>query len=87
MRYNLHDLLRKVVAYYKRKHKNVKNDFLIIVGNFYYFYKQNTKFTRNWDTFKTSLKNDKQKNMPCIGTTISIYYNKLQIKLFQNSFV
>ncbi len=24
MRYNLHDVLRKVVAYYKRKHKNIK---------------------------------------------------------------
>jgi hypothetical protein len=50
---------------------------------FYYFYKQNTKFTRNQDTFK----NDKQKNMSCIGTTRSMYYKKLQKKLFQNSFV
>jgi hypothetical protein len=24
MRYNQHDALKKVVAYYKRKHKNVK---------------------------------------------------------------
>ncbi len=29
MRYNIHDVLRKDVAYYKRKHKNVKNEFLI----------------------------------------------------------
>ncbi len=31
MRYNLHDVLRKVVAYYTRKHKNVKNDFLVMI--------------------------------------------------------
>ncbi len=44
-----------------------------------------TKFTRNHDTFKNTLKNDTQKNMSCIGTTISMYYNKLQKNLFQNS--
>jgi hypothetical protein len=27
MKYNLHDVLRKLVAYYKRKHKNVENKF------------------------------------------------------------
>jgi len=47
---------------------------------FNHFYKQNIEFTRNQDTFKNShlFKNDKQKNMSCIGTTISIYHNKLQ---------
>jgi hypothetical protein len=38
------------------------------------------EFTRNQDTFKNShlFKNNKQKNMLCTGTTISIYHNKLQ---------
>ncbi len=31
MRYNLHDALRKVVAYYKRKSKNVKIEFLVMI--------------------------------------------------------
>ncbi len=31
MRYNLHDVLRKVIAYYKRKHKYVKNEFLLMI--------------------------------------------------------
>ncbi len=29
MRYNLHDVLRKVVAYYE--HKNVKNEILVMI--------------------------------------------------------
>ncbi len=37
MRYNQHDALKKVVAYYKRKHKNVKNEFLVMISNFYHF--------------------------------------------------
>jgi hypothetical protein len=38
------------------------------------------EFTKNHDTFKFSylLKNDEEKNISCIWTTISIYYNKLQ---------
>ncbi len=31
MKYNLHDALRKIVTYYKRKHKNVKNEFLVMI--------------------------------------------------------
>ncbi len=31
MRYNIHDVLRKVVAYYKRKHKNIKNKLLVMI--------------------------------------------------------
>ncbi len=31
MRYNLHDVLRKVVACHKKKHKIVKNDFLLMI--------------------------------------------------------
>jgi hypothetical protein len=27
MGYNVHDVLIKIVAYYKEKHKNLKNDF------------------------------------------------------------
>jgi hypothetical protein len=75
-----HDVLRKIVAYYKNKTENVKNEFLVMIWNCYHFYKQNIEFTRNQVTFKNShlFKNDKQKNMSHIGTTISIYHNKLQ---------
>jgi len=40
-------------------------------------------------TFKNSylFKNDKQKNMSCTRTTISVYYNKVQKQLFKNSLV
>jgi len=40
-----------------------KNVLLVMIWNFYYFYKHNTKFTRNQDIFQNSyfLKNDKQK--------------------------
>jgi len=31
MKYNLHDVLKKIVVYYKRKHKNVKNEFLVMI--------------------------------------------------------
>jgi hypothetical protein len=34
-----HDVLRKVVAYYKIKHKNVKNEFLVVIWNCYHIYK------------------------------------------------
>jgi hypothetical protein len=54
MRYIIHDVLRKVVAYYKRKHKNVENELLVMIGKFYQFYNENTKFTRNQNTFKIS---------------------------------
>jgi len=47
MKYNLHDVLKKVVAYYKKKHKNVKNDFMVMIWNCYDFYEQNTEFIRN----------------------------------------
>jgi hypothetical protein len=29
--YNLHGVLRKVITYYQRKHKNVKNEFLVMI--------------------------------------------------------
>ncbi len=31
MGYNLHDVLKKVVAYYKRQHKNINIDFLVMI--------------------------------------------------------
>ncbi len=31
MKYNLHYVLRKVVAYYKRKDKNVNNEYLVMI--------------------------------------------------------
>jgi hypothetical protein len=63
---------------YNKTLKNAKK--IIMIWSCYHFYKQNTKFIRNQNTLKNSylLKNDKQKNMSCIETTISIYYNKLQ---------
>ncbi len=30
MKYNLHYVLKKVVAYYKRKHTNVNNEFFVM---------------------------------------------------------
>jgi hypothetical protein len=79
MRYNKNYVLEKVVVYYERKHKNIKNVFLVVIWNCYHFYKKNLKFTKNQDTFKILclFKNDKQKKMLCIGAPISIYYNKL----------
>jgi len=44
-------VLRKVATYYKKKFENIKNEFLVMIWNFYHFYKQNTKFPRNQDTF------------------------------------
>jgi hypothetical protein len=60
-----------------------------MILNYYHLKICNTKFTRNYDTFKNSylLKNDEEKNMSYTWTTISIYYNKLQKKMFQNSFI
>ncbi len=31
MGYNVHDVLKKVVVYYTRKHKNLKNQFLVMI--------------------------------------------------------
>ncbi len=31
MRFNLHDALKKVVAYYKRKHKHAKKNILVMI--------------------------------------------------------
>jgi hypothetical protein len=60
-----------------------------MIWNCYHFYKHNTKLTKNQNIFKNSnlFKNDKQKNILCTMTTISIYYNKLQKQLLQNSFI
>jgi len=77
-------MLRKVVAYNKREHENVKNEHLVMIWNCYHFYKHNIKFTRNYNTFKNSylFKNDEQK-LSCNRTTTSIYYNKLPKKRFK----
>jgi hypothetical protein len=47
MRYNLHDVLKKFVAYYKRKHKSVKNENLVMILSIYDFNKHNIKFRMN----------------------------------------
>ncbi len=31
MAYNVHDVLRRVVIYYTRKHKSFKNQFLVMI--------------------------------------------------------
>jgi hypothetical protein len=56
-----------------------------MIWNYNHLKKWNTEFTRNQDTFKNSylLKNDKEKNISCTWTTISIHYNKLQKKSFK----
>ncbi len=54
MRYNLHDVLRKVVTYYKRKHTNVKNEILVMILNCYHLFKHNIEFINNQDTFQFS---------------------------------
>jgi len=52
---------------------------MVMIGNYYHFKRWNNKFTKNHNTFKSSysLKNDEEKNMSCIWTTISTYYKKL----------
>jgi hypothetical protein len=39
MKYNLHDVLKKVITYYKRKYKVVKDEFLIMIWKFYHLKK------------------------------------------------
>jgi hypothetical protein len=60
-----------------------------MIWNYYHFLRQNIEFTKNEDTFKNSylFKNNEEKNMSCIWTTINIYYNNLKKKMFQNSFI
>jgi hypothetical protein len=41
--YKCHDVLRKVVVYYTRKHKFFKNQFLVMIWNCYHFKRWNTK--------------------------------------------
>jgi hypothetical protein len=55
MKYNLHYVLRKVVAYYKRKHINANNEFLVMILNCYHFYKQNTNLQRIGTLRKTHI--------------------------------
>ncbi len=42
---------------------------MVVFWNYCHFKKQNTEFTRNWDTFKNSylVKNDKQKKCHVFG--------------------
>jgi hypothetical protein len=46
MGYNVHNVLKKVVAYYKKKYLKNLNQFFVMIWN--------TKFTRNQHTFKNS---------------------------------
>jgi hypothetical protein len=67
----------------------VKKNELVMIWNYHHLKKWNTEFTRNQDIFKNSylLKDDEEKKNSCTWTTIIIYYNKMQKKLFQNSFI
>jgi hypothetical protein len=50
---------------------------MVMIWNYYHLKIWNTKFTKNQNTFKILylLKNDEEKNMSCIWTTINSYYN------------
>ncbi len=39
MGFNVHDVFRKVVAYYTRKHKKLKNQFLFMIQKYYHLKK------------------------------------------------
>jgi hypothetical protein len=82
-------MLRKVVAYYTKKLKNIQNEFLVMIWNCYHFLKHNIEVTKYLHTFKFSylFKNDKQKNRSCIGTIVNIFYKNLQNISLKNSFV
>ncbi len=69
MGYNLHDVLRKVVAYYKRQHENIQIDFLVMIWICHYLkkkkhwiYKESTHFQKF-----IFIQNDKQKKFHVLG--------------------
>jgi len=83
MGYILHDVLRKFVAYYKRKHNNVKNEFLIMIWKYKTLNLHGINTLSNIHIYLNII----PKKMSCIGTTISIYYKKFPKTLFQKSFI
>jgi len=67
MTYNVHDMLRNVVAYYLKNRKyffGYDLKLLSFLKTQHKIYKESTHFQK--------FKNDKQKNMSCSGTTINI---------------
>jgi hypothetical protein len=87
MGYNIHDVWRKDVTYFTRKR------LIIVVFWLWYqiiiIFKNNTKSTRNMHKFNNShwFKNDTQKNMSHIETTISNFYNNLHKISIKSSFI
>jgi type IV secretory pathway VirB6-like protein len=47
-------MLGKVVAYYTKFLKNIKNEFLVMIWNYYHFLKHSIKVTKYLHTFKFS---------------------------------
>jgi hypothetical protein len=64
MGYNVHDVWRRIVVYYTRKHKNLKNQMLVMIWNCYHLKRWNTKFTRNQFIFKNSYLFKKKCHLP-----------------------
>ncbi len=76
-------MLRKVVIYHTREHKNVLNFFYKKIGynlKLLSFLKTNHWIYKKSRHFHISIlfKNDEEKNMPCNWTIISIYHNKFE---------
>jgi len=81
---NVGNVLRKFVVYYTRKHKNVKQYKLVMIWIIIILKnEQGIKTLWKFHIYSKMMK----KNMSCTWIIISIYYNKLQKKLFQNSFI
>jgi hypothetical protein len=85
MGYNVDDVLKNVVVYYTRK-KNVKNEWLVMIWNLYHFKRCNIKSIKS-SYFQKIIFIKKYFKKSCIGTTINIYHNNVQKKLFKNSFI
>ncbi len=81
-------MLRKVEVYYIRKLKIAKKKigYDLKLLSFLKMKNQIYKQIRTLSNIHIYSKMMKKKNS-CTWTTISIYYNKLQKKLFQNSFI
>jgi hypothetical protein len=53
MGYNVHDVLRRVVVDYTRKHKKIKNQILVMIWNSYHL-KDETQNLQGIDLFSQS---------------------------------
>jgi hypothetical protein len=75
----VHDVLRKFVAYCKRKCKKKLNQFLVMIWNCFHLNNQKIEFTKIKAHFQKSyLLKNYVIFFSCTWTIISIYYNNLQ---------